>query len=58
VVLATQMIVPNIFGYNPDMKCGPMTPKAKQLIDEARKDVSRSHKEILMMRSHRDYPGQ
>ena len=39
VVPATQLIGPNIFGYNPDLKVWPYDPeKAKQLLDEARKD--------------------
>jgi peptide/nickel transport system substrate-binding protein len=39
VIASTQMILPRIVGYNPDLKVWPYDPEqAKQLIDAARKD--------------------
>ena len=50
VIPATQMIVPSIFGYNPDLKVWPYDPqKARQLLDEARKDGVPVDKEILLV---------
>lgn len=50
VVPATQLIGPNIFGYNPDLKVWPYDPKkARQLLDEARKDGVPVDKEILLV---------
>jgi peptide/nickel transport system substrate-binding protein len=50
VVPATQIIGPNIFGYNPDLKLWPYDPKkARQLLDEARKDGVPVDKEILLV---------
>ncbi len=58
VVPATQLVVPNIFGYNPDLKVWPYDPqKAKKLIDEARKDGVPVDKEILMVGRTAYYPG-
>ncbi len=58
VVPATQMIVPSIFGYNPDLKVWPYDPqKAKQLIAEARKDGVPVDKEILIVGRIGYYPG-
>jgi peptide/nickel transport system substrate-binding protein len=58
VVPATQIIVPNIFGYNPDLKPWPYDPKkAKQLLDEARKDGVPVDKEILLVGRYGIYPG-
>jgi len=50
VVPATQMVVPSTFGYNPDLKVWPYDPKkARQLLDEARKDGVPVDKEILLV---------
>jgi peptide/nickel transport system substrate-binding protein len=58
VVPATQIIVPNIFGHNPDLKVWPYDPqKAKQLVDEARKDGVPVDKEILLIGRIGHYPG-
>jgi peptide/nickel transport system substrate-binding protein len=58
VIPACQMIVPSIFGYNPDLKVWPYDPKkAKQLLDEARKDGVPVDKEILLVASMAGYPG-
>jgi peptide/nickel transport system substrate-binding protein len=57
VVLATHMIEPGIFGYNPEVKLWPYDPqKAKQLLAEARKDGVPVDKEILLM-NRETYPG-
>jgi len=58
VVPATQIIVPSIFGYNPDLKVWPYDPqKAKQLLDEARKDGVPVDKEILLIGRIGHFPG-
>jgi peptide/nickel transport system substrate-binding protein len=58
VVPATQMVVPNIFGHNPDMKVWPYDPKkARQLLDEARKDGVPVDKEILLAARIALHPG-
>jgi peptide/nickel transport system substrate-binding protein len=58
VVPATHMIVSSIFGYNPDIKVWPYDPaKAKQLLDEARKDGVPVDKEILLVSKSSYYPG-
>ncbi len=58
VVPATQLVVPNIFGYNPDLKVWPYDPQqAKKLLDEARKDGVPVNKEILMVGQIGQYPG-
>jgi peptide/nickel transport system substrate-binding protein len=50
VVPASQLNLPSIFGYNPDLKVWPYDPqKAKQLLDEARKDGVPVDKEILLV---------
>jgi peptide/nickel transport system substrate-binding protein len=50
VIPATQIVVPNIFGYNPDLKPWPYDPqKAKQLLAEAKKDGVPVDKEILLV---------
>jgi peptide/nickel transport system substrate-binding protein len=50
--------VPNIFGYNPNLKVWPYDPqKAKQLLDEARKDGVPVDKEILMVGRIGYFPG-
>jgi peptide/nickel transport system substrate-binding protein len=54
---ATQIIVPNIFGYNQDLKVWPYDPKkAKQLLDEARKDGVPVDKEILLVARTGHFP--
>ena len=58
VVPATQLIGPNIFGYNPDLKQWPYDPKkARQLLDEARKDGVPVDKEILLVTRIHNFPG-
>jgi peptide/nickel transport system substrate-binding protein len=58
VIPATQMIVPSIAGYNPDLKVWPYDPqRAKRLLDEARKDGVPVDKEILMTARISQYPG-
>jgi peptide/nickel transport system substrate-binding protein len=58
VIPATQLIVPNIFGYNPNLKVWPYDPqKAKQLLDEARKDGVPVDKEILLLGRIGHFPG-
>jgi peptide/nickel transport system substrate-binding protein len=58
VVPATQMMVPSIFGYNPDLKVWPYDPqKAKQLLAEARKDGVPVDKEILIVDRAAYYAG-
>jgi peptide/nickel transport system substrate-binding protein len=58
VTPATQLVVPNIFGYNPDLKLLPYDPqKAKQLLDEARKDGVPVDKEILLVGRIGWFPG-
>jgi peptide/nickel transport system substrate-binding protein len=54
---ASQLNLPNIFGYNPDLKPWPYDPpKAKQLLDEARKDGVPVDKEILLVARIGLYP--
>jgi peptide/nickel transport system substrate-binding protein len=58
VVPATQMIGPSVSGYNPDLKVWPYDPKrARQLLDEARKDGVPVDKEILLVGRIGVYPG-
>jgi peptide/nickel transport system substrate-binding protein len=58
VVPASQMVVPSTFGYNPDLKVWPYDPqKAKQLLDEARKDGVPVDKEILLVGRSGFFPG-
>jgi peptide/nickel transport system substrate-binding protein len=58
VVPASQLVVPSTFGYNPDMKVWPYDPKkAKQLLDEARKDGVPVDKEILLLGRYGIFPG-
>jgi peptide/nickel transport system substrate-binding protein len=58
VVPATQMVVPNIFGYNPDLKVWPYDPpKARQLLDEARRDGVPVDKEITLLGRIGYFPG-
>ncbi len=58
VIPATQMIMPSIFGYNPDLKVWPYNPqRSKNLIEEARKDGIPVDKEILMVGCIGLYPG-
>ncbi len=58
VVPATQLVMPSIFGYNPDLKVWPYDPQqAKKLLDEARKDGVPVNKEILMVGRTAYYPG-
>jgi len=58
VKLATQVVPPNIFGYNPDLKPWPYDPqKAKALLDEARKDGVPVDTEILIIGRIAYYPG-
>jgi peptide/nickel transport system substrate-binding protein len=55
---ATQMIVPSIFGHNPDLKPYPYDPqKAKQLLDEARKDGVPVQREIILVGGSTQQPG-
>jgi peptide/nickel transport system substrate-binding protein len=47
---ATQMVLPSIVGHNPTLKVWPYDPKkARQLLDEARKDGVPVDKEILLV---------
>jgi peptide/nickel transport system substrate-binding protein len=58
VIPATQPIVPSIFGHNPDLKVWPYDPqKARQLLDEARKDGVPVDKEILLVGRIGHFPG-
>jgi peptide/nickel transport system substrate-binding protein len=58
VIPATQLVVPNIFGYNPDLKAWPYDPqKARQLLDEARRDGVPVDKEIVLVGRIGFYPG-
>jgi peptide/nickel transport system substrate-binding protein len=58
VIPATQIIGPSIFGYNPELKAWPYDPKkARQLLDEARKDGVPVDKEILMVGRIGNFPG-
>jgi peptide/nickel transport system substrate-binding protein len=58
VVPATQVVVPSTFGHNPDLKVWPYDPKkAKQLLDEARKDGVPVDKEIVLVGRMGWYPG-
>ena len=51
------MVVPGIFGYNPNIKPWPYDPaKAKQLLEEARKDGIPVDREILMVGRTGMYP--
>jgi peptide/nickel transport system substrate-binding protein len=55
---AAQLVGPSIFGYNPDLKPWPYDPKkARQLLDEARKDGVPVDKEILMVGRIAHFPG-
>ena len=59
MIPATQLVVPNIPGHNPDLKVWPYDPqKAKQLLDEARKDGVPLEKEISIVVGMGSYPGQ
>jgi peptide/nickel transport system substrate-binding protein len=50
VIPATQLVVPSTFGYNPDLKVWPYDPqRARQLLDEARKDGVPVDKEIALI---------
>jgi peptide/nickel transport system substrate-binding protein len=58
VIPATQMIVPGIFGYNPDLKVWEYNPqKARALLEEARKDGVLVDREILLVGQIGHYPG-
>ena len=58
VVPATQQVVPSIFGHNPDLKVWPYDPqKARQLLDEAKKDGVPVDKEILIVGRIGRFPG-
>jgi peptide/nickel transport system substrate-binding protein len=58
VVPATHLVVPSVFGYNPDLKVWPYDPqKAKQLLDEARRDGVPVDKEILLVGRTGYFPG-
>jgi peptide/nickel transport system substrate-binding protein len=58
VVLATQLVGPGILGYNPDLKPWPYDPqKAKQLLDEARRDGVPVDREILLLGRTGYFPG-
>ncbi len=58
VIPATQLVMPSIFGYNPDLKVRPYDPQqAKKLLDEARKDGVPVDKEILMVGRTAYFPG-
>jgi peptide/nickel transport system substrate-binding protein len=58
VVPASQLIVPSIFGYNPELKVWPYDPqKARQLLAEARRDGVPVDKEILMIGRIGQFPG-
>jgi peptide/nickel transport system substrate-binding protein len=58
VVPATQLVPPTTFGYNPDLKVWPYDPpKAKQLLDEARKEGVPVDREILMVGRVGYFPG-
>ncbi len=58
VVPASQLIMPSISGYNPNLKVWPYDPKkAKQLLDEARKDGVPVDKEMLLIGRSHTYPG-
>jgi peptide/nickel transport system substrate-binding protein len=49
VVPASHLVVPSTFGYNPEIKPWPYDPKkARQLLDEARKDGVPVDKEISL----------
>jgi peptide/nickel transport system substrate-binding protein len=55
---ASQLIVPSTFGYNPEIKAWPYDPqKARQLLDEARKDSVPVDREILLVGRIGWYPG-
>jgi peptide/nickel transport system substrate-binding protein len=57
-VPATQLVVPSTFGYNPDLKVWPYDPqKARQLLDEARKDGVPVDKEISLIARPAHFPG-
>jgi peptide/nickel transport system substrate-binding protein len=58
VIPATHIIVPGIFGYNPDLRVWPYDPKkARQLLDEARKDGVPVDREILAVGRLAHFPG-
>jgi peptide/nickel transport system substrate-binding protein len=57
VVKATQMVVPSINGYNPDLKPWPYDPaQAKQLLAEAKADGVPTDDEITMVGRLEIYP--
>jgi peptide/nickel transport system substrate-binding protein len=57
-VPASQLVVPSTFGYNPDLKPWPYDPKkAKQLLDEARREGVPVDREILLVGKIGHYPG-
>jgi peptide/nickel transport system substrate-binding protein len=58
MIPATQVIVPNIVGFNPDLKVWPYDPQmARKLLDEARKDGVPVDKEITLVGRIGYYPG-
>jgi peptide/nickel transport system substrate-binding protein len=58
VVPATQLVIPSTLGYNANLKVWPYDPqKAKQLLDEARKDGVPVDKEITLVDRNGQYPG-
>jgi peptide/nickel transport system substrate-binding protein len=57
VIPASQLNLPNIFGYNPALKPWPYDPKkARQLLDEASRDGVPVNKEILLVGRIGMYP--
>jgi peptide/nickel transport system substrate-binding protein len=58
VLPVTQFVVPSVFGHNPDLKQWPYDPKkARQLLDEARKDGVPVDKEVTLLGRTGMYPG-
>jgi len=58
VIPATQLVVPNIFGYNPAVKSWPYDPeRAKQLVEECRKDGVPVDKEVVLIGRLDNFPG-
>jgi peptide/nickel transport system substrate-binding protein len=58
VVPAAQVVGPSVPGFNPDLKPWPYDPKrARQLLDEARKDGVPVDREILLAGRIGIYPG-
>jgi peptide/nickel transport system substrate-binding protein len=58
VIPATHIYMPSVAGYNSDVKTWPYDPqKAKQLLDEARKDGVPVNREILLVGRIGYYPG-